>query len=240
MYVERIAKPAQLMQSNFASSYKCFKRRVPRTPCMYMQHHDARSSTATNRRPTPANARLHAARAIIPRHRCGAPTPHPLTLAILNLDTLARLFDEALSLSYVAHCAAELAFFAFLQLLELAAGLDVFLGLLDEVLEPAFQATADVLAFVEHAVAVADALNVLNAAGEVEGRAAVLIFPLVDNPLNFFLVCSFIDVDLDIGGRLGNEERICTCGVFTSANVEIKCVFERVMGMTFTDRCRGL
>lgn len=201
-----------------------------------MQYHNARSSTATNRCATPADACLHAAGAIIPRHRRGAPAPRPLTLAILDLDALARLLNEALSLSHIAHCAAQLAFFAFLQLLQLAAGLDVFFGLLDEVLEPAFEAAADVLAFVEHAIAVADALNVLDAAGEIECRAAVLIFALVDDALDFFLIGRFVNVDVDVGGGLGNEEGICAGGVFTSADVEKQRVFERIVCMAFADR----
>ena len=165
-----------------------------------MQDQDARSNTATDRRPTPAYARLHASRAVIPRNRRGAPAPLALTLAVLDLDTLAGLLNKALSLSYIAHCTAELTLFAFLQLLQLAAGLDVFLSLLDEVLEPAFQAAADVLVFVEDTVAVPDALDVLDAAGEVECWAAVLVFALVDDALDLFLVSCFVNIDIDIRG----------------------------------------
>ena len=163
---------------------------------------------------------MHAAGAIIPRHRRTAAAALALALPVLDLNALPRLLDEPLRLADVAHGAAELALLAFLQLLQLAAGLDILLRLLDEFLEPAFQAAAQVLAFVEDAVAVADVLDVLDAPGEVECRAAVLVLALVDDALDFFFVGGFVHVDVDVGGGLGDEECVRAGGLFARADVE--------------------
>lgn len=197
------------------------------------------SRSTAHRGPAPAYPRLHAAGAVVAGHRGRATTAFALALAVLDLNTLARLFDESLRFADVAHGAAQFALFSFLKLLQLAAGFNVFLCFLDKFFKSAFEAAANVFAFVEDAVAVADALNVLDATSEVERRAAVLVFALVNDALDFLLVGGFVDVDVDIGGRLGDEEGVFTCGFFTGADVEEKGVLEGVVCVAFANGCRG-